>query len=63
MDARTAGITEITALVASDNPAAVALFRRIVHALDIRPEGPELSIRAGKRRSPDMQGERCPGMA
>ena len=45
-DARAAGITEITALVASDNPAAVALLRRIVRALDIRFEGPELSIRA-----------------
>ena len=45
-DARAAGITEITALVASDNPAAVALLRRILSALDIRFEGPELSIRA-----------------
>jgi ribosomal protein S18 acetylase RimI-like enzyme len=45
-DARAAGITEITALVASDNPAAVALLRRIANVLDIRLEGPELSIRA-----------------
>ena len=45
-DARAAGITEITALVASDNPAAVALLRRILNVLDIRYEGPELSIRA-----------------
>jgi ribosomal protein S18 acetylase RimI-like enzyme len=45
-DARAAGITEITALVASDNPAAVALLRRILDALDIRLDGPELSIRA-----------------
>jgi ribosomal protein S18 acetylase RimI-like enzyme len=45
-DARAVGITEITALVASDNPAAVALLRRIAGALDIRLEGPELSIRA-----------------
>jgi len=44
-DARAAGITEITALVSSDNPAAVALLRRIAGALDIRREGPELSIR------------------
>jgi len=43
-DARAAGITEITALVSSDNPAAVALLRRIAGALDIRREGPELSI-------------------
>ena len=45
-DARAAGITEITALVSSDNPSAVALLRRIAGSLDIRPEGPELSIRA-----------------
>ncbi|MGZ4340484.1 MAG: N-acetyltransferase family protein [Gaiellaceae bacterium] len=45
-DARAAGITEITALVASDNPAAVALLRRVLSVLDIRFEGPELSIRA-----------------
>jgi len=45
-DARAAGITEITALVASDNPAALALLRRILSALDIRFDGPELSIRA-----------------
>ena len=45
-DARAAGIREITALAASDNPAAVALLRRIANVLDIRLEGPELSIRA-----------------
>jgi ribosomal protein S18 acetylase RimI-like enzyme len=45
-DARAAGVTEITALVASDNPAAVAVLRRIASALDIRLDGPELSIRA-----------------
>ncbi len=45
-DARAAGVTEITALVASDNPAAVALLRRITRTLDIRFEGPELAIRA-----------------
>jgi ribosomal protein S18 acetylase RimI-like enzyme len=45
-DARTAGITEITALVANDNPAALALLRRTLSALDIRLEGPELWIRA-----------------
>ena|SRR5436190_6241847 len=45
-DARAAGITEITALVASDNPAAVALLRRTLNALEIRLEGAELSIRA-----------------
>src|SRR6266511_2997027 len=45
-DARAAGITEITALVSSDNPRAVAVLRRIAGALDVRPEGPELSVRA-----------------
>ena len=45
-DARAAGIREITALAASDNPAAVALIRRTSTVLDIRLEGPELSIRA-----------------
>jgi ribosomal protein S18 acetylase RimI-like enzyme len=45
-DARAAGITEITALVASDNPAAVALISRIARVFDVRFEGPELSIRA-----------------
>ena len=45
-DARAAGITEITALVASDNPAALALLRRILTVLDVRFEGPELWIRA-----------------
>ena len=45
-DARAVGITEITALVASDNPAALALLRRIANVLDISLEGPELSIRA-----------------
>lgn len=45
-DARAAGITEITALVSSDNPAAVALLRRIPNTLDIRLEGPQRSIRA-----------------
>lgn len=44
-DARAAGITEMTAVVSSDNPSAVALLRRIAGALDIRFEGPELSIR------------------
>jgi ribosomal protein S18 acetylase RimI-like enzyme len=45
-DARTAGITEITALVSGDNPAAVALLRRTLDTLDISLEGPELWIRA-----------------
>jgi ribosomal protein S18 acetylase RimI-like enzyme len=45
-DARAAGITEITALAASDNPAAVKLLRRTANVLDVHLEGPELSIRA-----------------
>ena len=52
-DARAAGIKEITALVSSDNPAAVALLRRIVSALDIRFEGPRaLDPRSARVRQP-----------
>lgn len=46
-DARAAGITEITALVSSDNRAAVSLLRRLLGRLEIRYEGPELAIRVG----------------
>jgi ribosomal protein S18 acetylase RimI-like enzyme len=46
VDARAAGITEVTALASSDNPAALALLRRTANVTDIRLEGPELSIRA-----------------
>jgi ribosomal protein S18 acetylase RimI-like enzyme len=45
-DARVAGVTEVTALVSSDNPAALALLRRTLHALEIRLDGPEYWIRA-----------------
>jgi ribosomal protein S18 acetylase RimI-like enzyme len=45
-DARAAGITEITAVASSTNSAAVALLRRTANVLDVRLEGPELSIRA-----------------
>ena len=45
-DARAAGITEVTALVASDNEAALSLLRRVLDRLEIRFEGPELAIRA-----------------
>jgi ribosomal protein S18 acetylase RimI-like enzyme len=45
-DARAAGIREITALVASDNPAALALLRRALSVLEIDLQGPELWIRA-----------------
>jgi ribosomal protein S18 acetylase RimI-like enzyme len=45
-DARAAGISEVTALVAADNPAALALLRRILRAPHITFEGPEMYIRA-----------------
>lgn len=45
-DARAAGITEITALASTDNPAALALLRRTAAVQDVHFEGPELSIRA-----------------
>jgi len=45
-DARAAGITEVTALVASENTAAVSLLRRTLGRLDVRFEGAELSVRA-----------------
>lgn len=40
-DAGAAGITEITALVASDNPAALALLRRALGGVAVRIEGPD----------------------
>jgi ribosomal protein S18 acetylase RimI-like enzyme len=45
-DARAAGITEITALVSSGNDAAMSLLRRVLSPLEVRFEGPELSVRA-----------------
>ena len=45
-DARLVGITEITALTSPDNPAALALVKRIARVVDVCFEGPELSIRA-----------------
>jgi ribosomal protein S18 acetylase RimI-like enzyme len=45
-DARLAGITEIVALVASNNRAALELLRRVLNAIEIRLDGAELSIRA-----------------
>ena len=45
-DARAAGITEIIALVRSDNPDALALLRRTARVTRIRHEGSELSVRA-----------------
>jgi ribosomal protein S18 acetylase RimI-like enzyme len=45
-DARAAGITEITALVPSDNPAAFALLRRVLQKLEISFDGQDLQISA-----------------
>jgi len=45
-DARLAGITEITALTSPDNPAALAVVRRVARIVDVCFEGPELSVRA-----------------
>lgn len=45
-DARAAGITEVTALVASENTAALSLLRGALGRLDVRFEGTELSVRA-----------------
>jgi ribosomal protein S18 acetylase RimI-like enzyme len=45
-DARAAGIAEITALVRSDNPNALAVLKRTACVTDVRYEGPELSVRA-----------------
>jgi ribosomal protein S18 acetylase RimI-like enzyme len=45
-DARAAGITVVTALAAADNRAVLALMRRCAEVLDLRLEGPDLTIRA-----------------
>ena len=45
-DARAAGITEVTALVSSDNPAAVALLRQVLGMFEISFNGSHLQIRA-----------------
>jgi ribosomal protein S18 acetylase RimI-like enzyme len=45
-DARAAGITEVTALVRSDNPAAVALLRRVLGMFEISFNGRDLQISA-----------------
>jgi ribosomal protein S18 acetylase RimI-like enzyme len=43
-DAREAGITQITAVVSNGNTAALALLRRVLRALTVKFEGPELSV-------------------
>lgn len=45
-DARPAGVTEVTALVAAHNTAAMALLRRVLRPSTVRHEGADLSIRA-----------------
>jgi RimJ/RimL family protein N-acetyltransferase len=45
-DARAAGITEIVALVATNNHAAVAVLRRVLSTIEIRHDGAELAIGA-----------------
>jgi ribosomal protein S18 acetylase RimI-like enzyme len=45
-DARGAGVTEVVALVSSNNRPAVALLRRVLNAIEICFEGPEVVIRA-----------------
>lgn len=45
-DARMAGITEITALTSADNPAALAVVRRVARIVDVCFDGPALSVRA-----------------
>ena len=45
-DARLVGITEITALTSPDNPAALALVKRIARVVDVSFDGPDLAVRA-----------------
>jgi ribosomal protein S18 acetylase RimI-like enzyme len=45
-DARAAGVREVTALVRDDNPAALAVLRRVLGRLEVRFEGPEIFVRA-----------------
>jgi ribosomal protein S18 acetylase RimI-like enzyme len=45
-DARAAGVGEVTALVRSDNPAALAVLRRALGRLELRFEGADMLVRA-----------------
>lgn len=45
-DARAAGITDVTALISSENPAAVALLRRVLDLAEISSGGSDLTISA-----------------
>jgi ribosomal protein S18 acetylase RimI-like enzyme len=46
MDACVAGIVEVTALLRSDNRAALALLSRVLGQFELRFEGPEMIVRA-----------------
>jgi ribosomal protein S18 acetylase RimI-like enzyme len=45
-DARVAGITEITAMTSAENPAALAVVKRVGRVVDVRFDGPSLAVRA-----------------
>jgi ribosomal protein S18 acetylase RimI-like enzyme len=45
-DARVVGITEVTAVTSPENPAALAVVRRVGRVVDVRFDGPSLSVRA-----------------
>jgi len=45
-DACAAGVVEVTALVRSDNRAALTLLSRVLGQLELRLEGPETLVRA-----------------
>ncbi|HEY2209113.1 MAG TPA: GNAT family N-acetyltransferase [Gaiellaceae bacterium] len=45
-DACAAGIVEVTALVRSDNPAALAVLYRVLGSLKCALEGPDMLVRA-----------------
>jgi ribosomal protein S18 acetylase RimI-like enzyme len=45
-DACAAGIAEVTALVRSDNRAAIRVLSRVLGQLELRLEGPEMLVRA-----------------
>ena len=45
-DASAAGIAEVTALVRSDNPRALAVLQRTLGQVEVRFEGAELLVRA-----------------
>jgi RimJ/RimL family protein N-acetyltransferase len=46
MDACAAGVVEVTALVRSENRAALAILSRVLGPFELRFEGPEMIVRA-----------------